>query len=265
MGEPSADRRVPVLRPVDMTTVRFTHGDLTMVVSRFARRSDDEGPDFVLVHGIGVSAKTFAPTAALLSARGTVHLIDMPGHGFSPRPRRDVGVADHAAVIAAYMEQNELDHPVVVGHSMGTQVAARLAFDRPDLVDHVVLIAPVLAPQVRSAGTALSLLIRDGLKEPPLVSLLAMSDYLFVSGPAFVLKQARHLLRTRIEDLAPGVEALTLVICGRDDPIVPLAWAREFASTFTRGEFVTVSGPHVAMVADPVAVADHIDEWAHRS
>lgn len=45
-------------------------------------------------------------------------------------------VAAHAHVVADFLTDLSLDHPVLVGHSMGTQVVAQLAADRPELVAH---------------------------------------------------------------------------------------------------------------------------------
>ncbi|MFT3889316.1 MAG: alpha/beta fold hydrolase [Arachnia sp.] len=250
---------------VEYRTSRTGYDDASLMAYRFACRvPEKDGPDFVLVHGIGVSARSYGPTAAELARRGDVHLIDMAGYGRSPRPGRDLSIADHAALIARYLADKQLDHPVVVGHSMGSQVVAELAASFPDLVDHIVLIAPVIAPTARSLAKVSALLLANGLKEPPVVSVQAVYDYLFRAGIPYMVQQTPHLLRTDLDDIATRVTAKTLVICGADDPIVPLDWAKELAERFPHGWYSTVPGPHATMFAAPATIAALINEHARR-
>ena len=249
---------------VDYYTSRCSFGDSSMVVYRFPCTREKTGPDFVLVHGIGVSARSYGPTAAALTEHGDVYLLDLPGYGRSPRPDRDMGIADHARIVGRFLTDTDLAHPVVVGHSMGTQVVAQLAASFPDEVDHIALIAPVMAPSARSIHAAAALLLRNGLREPPRVASEAVVDYLFRAGIPYMIQQTPHLLTTDLEELASQVAAKTLVICGRDDPIVPLEWARGLTDCFTLGWFATVPGPHASMFAAPQLIADLLDEHAHR-
>lgn len=222
------------------------------------------GPDFVLVHGIGVSSRSYAPTAAMLAQKGEVHLLDLAGYGNSPRPDRDMTIADHAELVARYLEQKGLDHPVVVGHSMGTQVVVELAARRPELIDHAVMIAPVMAPDARAPLRAARLLVKDGLREPPVVTFLSFNDYIFRAGIPYMIQQTPHLLNARIEERLGQISAKTLVICGQRDPVVPIAWGQELADSLEHGWFAVVPGPHGAMFAAPGTISALIDEHAGR-
>ena len=249
---------------VDYFTSRYSHGDTSMVVYRFGCVGERDGPDFVLVHGIGVSARSYGPTAAALAERGDVYLIDLPGYGRSPRPDRDLTIAGHAEVVGDFLTDRQLDHPVVVGHSMGTQVVVEMAAAYPDQLDHIALIAPVIVPSARSVPKVAGLFLRNAVKEPPWVSLIAINDYLFRAGVPYMLEQTPHLIGARMEETAARVDAKTLVICGEADPIVPLEWGRELAGRFEHGWFTTVPGPHATMFAAPETIAGKLDEHARR-
>lgn len=251
--------------PVEYRTSRIGFGDASLVAYRFPCRVPEKtGPDFVLVHGIGVSARSYGPTAVELANHGDVHLIDLPGYGRSPRPDRDLSIADHARLVGRYLEDKNLDYPVVVGHSMGTQVAAQLAADAPGQVDHIVLIGPVVVPSARSLPKLAALLLRDGLGEPPWVTGMALYDYLIRAGVPYMVQQTPHLLGADLDAIATRVEAKTLVIRGHDDPIVPHDWAFELSGRFRQGWFATIPGPHASMFAAPERIAGLIDEHAHR-
>ena len=197
-----------------------------------------------------------------LAARGEVHLLDLPGYGRSPRPDREFSIADHAATVARYLADRGLDHPVVVGHSMGTQVAAQLAADFPDLVDRVVLIGPVVVPTARSLPKLAGLLLRDGLREPLRVTALAVHDYLFRAGVPYMIEQTPHMMHADLDAIAERVDAKALVLRGSDDPVVPHDWAFRLSGRFRQGWYVTVPGPHASMFAAPERIAGLIDEHA---
>src|SRR3982751_3353809 len=99
-----ASYRVRRWRGAEFYTSRQRHGDPTLIVKRFPRRDYAvEDATFVLVHGIGVSSRYFQPLASELARRGRVFLVDLPGYGAAPNPRRDVSLADHAGVLAGFL------------------------------------------------------------------------------------------------------------------------------------------------------------------
>jgi pimeloyl-ACP methyl ester carboxylesterase len=250
--------RVRTESGVEFHTKRVLFDDLAVVIRRFplVEGAPTGGRPFVLVHGIGVSSRYFHPTAAQLARHGTVFLVDLPGYGSAPDPRRDVSIADHAGVLARYLDADEIEKPVLVGHSMGTQVVSQLAFDYPETTDRIVLIAPTMDSAARGFWTAAGRLIRDSLfREPLAVKLLNLTDYLFRCGIPYFLRQVPHLLADRIEDRLPLLRAKGLVIRGDRDGICPEPWSRRVASLLGNAPFETVAGPHVVMFTDPARIA----------
>lgn len=254
--------RVHRTRGAAYFTSRQPYGDLSIVVKRFPRRDDGDGPVFVLVHGIGVSSRYFQPTAAELARLGRVYLVDLPGYGAAPDPKRDVSLDDHADVLAAFLSASAIGAPVVVGHSMGAQVVARLALRHPGLVSSIVLMAPTLPPEARTFRRAIGRLLRDGLREPPIVNLIATADYLIRCGIPYGLRQMPHLLGDRLETIVPAITLPTLVIAGHRDPIAPSAWSQHVASLIPGARFAEVIGAHVVMFTDPETIADEIARHA---
>lgn len=83
--------------------------------------------------------------------RAAAHLVavDRLGFGGSGRGRAEPALAKQAAALAAVLEMGESapgPPTIVVGHSLGGPIAARLAMDRPDLVAGLLLIAPSIDP-----------------------------------------------------------------------------------------------------------------------
>lgn len=253
--------RIRRVRGRQYFTSRQQHDDLTIVVERFPGPEQMARHTYVLVHGIGVSSRYFHPLAAELSRTGRVFLVDLPGYGAAPDPRRDVTLADHAAVLAGFLREADLRSPVIVGHSMGTQVVSVLAQRHPEVTDVVVMMAPTMVPSARKPWTAIAHLLHDATREPLTVWAISIVDYVVRCGLPYLMRQMPHMLRDRLEDRVGSHGARTLVINGDRDPIVPSAWAEELSRAHPYAEFRQVEGPHVIMHTDPVMIARHITDF----
>ncbi|MGV3712210.1 alpha/beta fold hydrolase [Pseudolysinimonas sp.] len=250
--------RVKRVRGALYYTSRQEHQSLTIFVERFPGPEEPGARTFVLVHGIGVSSRYFRPLAAELSTRGRVFLVDLPGYGAAPDPRRDVTIADHAEVLASFLQQLGVEDAVIVGHSWGCQVVSMLARRHPDVPRTVVLLSPTLEPSARTPAKAIGHLLHDATREPPAVFWIAVTDYLVRCGLGYLLRQMRHMLADRPEDRVGEHRAHTLVVNGDRDPIVSTTWARRLADAHPDGEFHEVRGPHVIMHTEPATIAQHI-------
>ena len=107
--------------------------------------SGDSGPAVLMIHGASANAREFTGTLApRLSADHRILMADRPGHGYSERADGSESLAVQARQMAGVIRSmTPGEKVVVVGHSFGGAVALRVALDYPDLVDGLVLLAPV--------------------------------------------------------------------------------------------------------------------------
>jgi pimeloyl-ACP methyl ester carboxylesterase len=245
-------RSGPGSRPA--TTVRVTrlvHRGLTVRISTLGSAGDRA---FVLVPGIGVSSDYFERLAPHLDAHGTVHALDLPGFAGVAHPGRGVEIREYADLVGAAIDGLGLDDPVLVGHSMGTQVVADLAARRPG-ISTVVLISPVVDPAARSVPRAALRFLRSSVREPTRIKVLAIRAYL-VCGVRWFLRVLPRMMRYRIEDRLPAIRASTLVIRGEHDAVAPRAWVEEMGRLLPRARLWEIPGAaHSVMHA-------HADEVA---
>ena len=196
---------------------------------------------FVLVPGIGVSSNYFEWLAAHLNDYGPVHALDLPGFGGVPHPKsRQMTIRDYADLVGKVIDELGLVDPVLVGHSMGTQVVADLASRYPDGFDlaeergagplsSIVLLGPVLSPDQRTLRQASSSFMEAARKEPPRVAMLAMQAYL-LCGVRWFSRVLPEMMHYPIEETLPNVRSNTLVISGALDALCPSNWIDEVAS-----------------------------------
>jgi N-formylmaleamate deformylase len=100
------------------------------------------GPPLLVVHGITNSARGWDFVSRALQADFDVWSVDLRGHGDSDKPERGYATADYAADLAGVIEGLGLGEANVLGHSLGARASARLAADRPELIDRLVLVDP---------------------------------------------------------------------------------------------------------------------------
>ncbi|MEM6793954.1 MAG: alpha/beta hydrolase [Acidobacteriota bacterium] len=107
-------------------------------------------PTLLFIHGSPGSWRAWRGYLADpgLAARAHLVAVDRPGFGASGRGRFEPSLERQAAAAAAPLLARPGGPTLVVGHSFGGPVAARLAVDRPDLVDGLLLIAPSLDPDL---------------------------------------------------------------------------------------------------------------------
>jgi len=108
--------------------------------------SDSDLPPILFVHGWGCDHAFFAPQAKYFGRSHRTVSVDLRGHGESDAPRQEYTMGVFAADLAALCTELLLRQPVIVGHSMGGNVALELAAQYPDIPAAFVLIDSVILP-----------------------------------------------------------------------------------------------------------------------
>lgn len=242
------------------TVSAFKHAGRTMLVKRLGA---DEGPQFVLVHGIGVASAYYRRLAVALARHGGVHAVELPGHGGAPKPDEPMSIEDHAGVVSAYVIQASLVDPILVGQSMGTQVVTEASLQHPDLFRRVVLIGTVVNPRERSALHQGLRLLQDCLFfETPPSNWVVLRDYVR-TGVRWYAATLPAMLGYRTEEAVRRLTAETVVIRGGRDPISRRDWNLQLERLLPLARFVEVPRRgHVVMYTSPEEVMAPILELA---
>lgn len=110
---------------------------------------DSSGPQLILVHGTPGSATAWNDYLLAPPPGWQVLALDRPGFGHSGPPGAVTGLEEQAAAVLALMATD--GRPVVLlGHSLGGPVVARVAADHPERVTALVLLAASLDPAQES-------------------------------------------------------------------------------------------------------------------
>ncbi|WP_368498704.1 alpha/beta fold hydrolase [Herbiconiux sp. A18JL235] len=257
-------------------------------------------PTVVIVPGIGMSHRYSRRLAAEIGRTGSVLTLDLPGFAGHRMPDGTLPPPQHLTVphladaVLRALGEHDIADAVLVGHSMGAQIAAEAAAReqatvRGETARHesegketvhegsvrggsmrggavprirgLVLAAPVVDPSRRSAAQQTADLLRDTLFETPTSVALIAADYLRTRPRRFGAA-LRRMLDYRLEDTVAGWKGPVLVLRGSNDPIARREWCEQLAHRAAHGALVELDGPgHVLQHTDAPRVAREIEAF----
>ncbi len=242
-------------------------------------------PCLALVHGWGMNARVFDELAVLLAAAFEVRALDLPGHG-----GRDDAAGNTLRGWADELVQQLPDNTILLGWSLGGQVAMRAALDHPHKIARLVLLASTpkfVAAEDWPHGMAPAALQDFGaalLAEPEATLLRFLSlqtrgmpgqktllqrlrQTLLAAPPASAEALAGGLAMLRDTDLRaelPQLAQPVLVLHGALDTLTPPAAGAWLAEALPRARHIAfcraAHAPHLSHAAE---VAAAIGRFAH--
>ena len=151
-------------------------------------RVDGEGRDIILIPGLSSSPQVWQGTVDHLGSGWRVHRVHIQGFAGAPAKGNAEGpvAAPVAEEIARYIAENNLNKPVVVGHSMGGTIGMMLAARHPEAVGKLMVVdmvpfmgamfaQPGTEPTV-AAVTPMADMIHQGMANSPRAQYQAQAD-----------------------------------------------------------------------------------------
>jgi pimeloyl-ACP methyl ester carboxylesterase len=259
-----------------------------------------DGPDVLLLHGLGGTRASLLDTAAALSSRYRVHAPDLPGFGSSSKPAfGNYNAKWFADVIRGLMDELGISQAHLVGNSMGGRISLEIALTTPERVSALGLLCPAVAwirrglhPIVRLLRPEFGLLPhqfhrsmvasqfwsmlhdRDAI-DPAVADLMvdefrriyhsAGARYAFLASARNIYLEAPYGSRgfyPRLAELQPPA----LFIWGSHDSLVPAKFSRYVAQWLPGAEQVTIPKcGHIPQVEHPVSTNFLLSEFFARA
>lgn len=242
-----------------------------------AQRGPDGARDRVaFIHGSGDSAQEWK---AVLPRLGDIPhtALDLPGHGSQlerPGPA-EMTVADYADAVRAEIAREGLGDLCLVGHSLGSAIALRLAVDYPALVRWLVLIGAgarlrvlpaLLEGAQRDQAAAMRRLVTLGFAPEHAAQADAYYTALRPTAPGMLYRDLSACDGFDMMGELGRVAQPALILVGEDDRLTPAKYAQFLAAHLSATRLVAVPGAgHYLPAEAPQAVADAIRSWLAES
>lgn len=160
------------------------------------------GTPLVLLHGIGSAARSFQDQLDALSARYRVVAWDAPGYARSsplPHPHPDAGV--YAAALEQFLDALGITACHLLGHSLGTLMAARFAATHPARVLSLTL-SSIAAGHASLSEEERNRLLMQRLDDVAQIGPVAMAE---MRGPRLLAAQATPDMVRRVVETMGAV------------------------------------------------------------
>lgn len=256
------------------TAARISMIDVDGQRLRVAIQQDhDNGPPLLLLNGIGANLELFQPFVDALDGIKTIR-VDLPGAGGSPAPPRPVRFPGLARLVARLLDQLGYGVVDVLGVSWGGALAQQFAHQYRDRCRRLILVSTgtgaIMVPGRLSALLALASPRR--YQDPFYMASIAGGLYggRLRSDPALAARLAgevrggdtlgyyRQLLAgfgwTSIHWLHE-LRHPTLILTGRDDPIVPCVNGRILAWLIPNSRLHIFDDGHLGLVTSAEELA----------
>ncbi len=260
------------------------------------------GPVIILMHGASIAIDawlTWHSTIAHLASSFRVLAFDQPGFGRTDMPKdgrymNRLERSDHAL---GFLDRLGVERAILVGHSEGGFMAARMAIARPVLTDKLVIVtsggtAPRLGGALdrdwmaaskaaysykggaddeesfirgnsilsRSADPAIEAMLRENYRRALASGQIAM----FRRRPAEETDIQRYTLlqEEHIHPFLPQLALPVLILWAAEDPTVPVERGLGLARLFSSADFHVFSGAsHMVMFDRRAAFNRLLAEW----
>ena len=212
---------------------------------------DGGGSVVVLVHGLGLTGGVWRPHLPLLARAGhRVLAPDLPGFGRSDSPATGYAVPQTAEWLERFADAEGLPPAAWVGHSVSCQFLLRFTRRHPGRVTALVLAAPTGERHGgRRVRAQLLGLAADAFRERP--GLVAGVVRRYLGSPIATIRMWIGARNHRPEADADGVRAPTLLVLGKEDPVVDTRFARRLARRIAGVRIRVLAGAAHAVALDP--------------
>lgn len=267
-------------------TARFTSERLSVEVI-------GTGPDVILIPGLASSREVWRPLATRLGATHRVHLVQLAGfageqwgHGDGPFVQPEVDE------LARYIVQAGLDHPAIIGHSMGGLSGLLLAQQHPELVGRLMIVdalpfySAIFGPTATAesarpfaAQFAAGMIAADDAsfraQQAQAATGLARDSAMRETMVAWSMASDRHALAAALTDVMttdvrPGLAAMTTPVTalyatdadGGPPPAMAQAlWTQQYAALPGVTLIAVDASRHFIMADQPVRFAELVDQF----
>ena len=215
-------------------------------------RVEGEGEPLLLINGLTRPVTSWDLFVAALGDRKVISF-NAPGIGDSPPPFLPLSIVQLAEFAAAVLDQLGIERADVLGYSHGGAVAQQFAASHPERLRRLILVAT-------SCGVGSSLPLAD-----PSDSVALLARGMAKANALSTLWRTVAFSTWSSIPFLGAIEAPTLVVCGRDDNVTPVANSRLLAGRIPDATLIVLPEGHDLQLSGAAErLADVVETFLER-
>lgn len=207
----------------------------------------------IILHGWGVNGKKYEEVVDSLRNREfTVFAPDLPGFGNEKLEKKVMSLDDYVEFAVSFFKKNNIKKAIIIGHSFGGRVGAKLAYKYPELVEKLIITGSPLIKHAKLSSkkriaSYLAIFNKKLLKFLPENVQNILRKILYFSIGEWDYYKAGELRETfkmiineDLSEILPKINIPTLIVWGENDLVVPLADGKNIATMIKKSELIIV-------------------------
>lgn len=207
------------------------------------------------LHGLGASADRWAKILPLLSKEYHVVAPDIVGFGYSDKPEVYYTIDFFVNFVNKFAKKLKLERPILMGASLGGQIAAETALSDSNSVEKLVVISPAgimkeatpalnhyiaaaMYPTFENAKKAFQEMTGsnkvDDIYTKDFVNRMQLPNAKYAFMSAVMGSKAAPILTDRLHK----IRIPTLIVWGKKDGLIPSKFAKQFHNNIRHSKLV---------------------------
>lgn len=214
---------------------------------------EGEGKPLILLHGWLASSETMKPLQQHLSRNFKVYNVDIIGFGKSELPDKPMNTNDFGDFLAKFIEQLNIENPILIGHSHGGRTVINYAGRKLGKINKIVLIDSTGIKPKRSINYYIKIytykIVKKILKLFPknlerirkkVLNKFGSADY--KASPEILRKTMNIIINEDQKEIMKNINVPTLMIWGDKDTATPLNDAKQMEKLIPNSGIAVLEG-----------------------
>ncbi|NQU28444.1 MAG: alpha/beta hydrolase [Candidatus Marinimicrobia bacterium] len=258
-----------IIEKIDFNNMKYPYQEKSFEYegNRVVYLDHGQGDPLIFLHGQASDLLNFEPVFPLFDETYRVIAIDYPGFGKSDKPEIQFTEKFYSGLIDQLFIATGIESATLIGHSYGGLISMIYATARPQRIKSLVLISPAgiqkysafIEKAIRGSFTVEAIMattVEKSLKNYQTIAINRTPDVeRYATRRAGLLKNAGEdycryahamvqaadlMFKTNVRDRIGAHNFPTLLIWGREDPLIPYKIAAETLEYIPHAELITI-------------------------
>ena len=235
-------------------------------ISLYYEKYGDKGKNIIIIPGWGNNRKTFYYMINFLKKYHTVYIIDLPGFGNSSFSHNDLTIYDYTLLIKSFIENKNIDNPILIGHSFGGRIIITLSGYYRIKIDKIILIDSAGIKPKKNIFRLFKLYLYKFLKSlkffipkknkknylKKLINIFGSNNYKNLNNN--MRKTFINIVNEDLKYYLKDIEAETLIIWGKDDKDTLLKDGKKMNKLIKNSALIELTGDHFCYLYNKILI-----------